>query len=164
MRLQMAFCLAVNVCRTSKDGSWQSIWCAGQSCLSRSFNQTNQKDQINQIDEMNQLPAERLGKVGWRLTSVSSPLYDFVIQEGPMKHARVPVTVSLPSNLAESFEKLAKAESKNKSQLFREMLTTYKRRRREERFLDLQRYGVKKARKNGVLTEADVEKLVFQGR
>ena len=59
-----------------------------------------------------------------------------------MKHARVPVTVSLPSNLAESFEKLAKAESKNKSQLFREMLTTYERRRREERFLDLQRYSI----------------------
>jgi metal-responsive CopG/Arc/MetJ family transcriptional regulator len=81
-----------------------------------------------------------------------------------MKQARVPVTVSLPSNLAENFEKLAKAESKNKSQLFREILTTYERRRREERFLDLQRYGVKKARKKGILTEADVEKLIFQGR
>ena len=80
-----------------------------------------------------------------------------------MKRARVPVTVSLPWNLAENFEKLAKAESKNKSQLFREMFTTYERRRREERFLDLQSYGVKKARKKGVLTEADVEKLVFQG-
>jgi hypothetical protein len=63
-----------------------------------------------------------------------------------------------------SFEKLAKAESKNKSQLFREMLMAYKRRRCKERFLDLQRYGVKKARKKGILTEADVEKLVFQGR
>ncbi len=81
-----------------------------------------------------------------------------------MKRARVPVTVSLPPNLAESFEKLAKAEAKNKSQLFREMLTAYERRRREECFLDLQRYGVKKARKQGILTEADVEKLVFQGR
>jgi metal-responsive CopG/Arc/MetJ family transcriptional regulator len=81
-----------------------------------------------------------------------------------MKYTRVPVTVSVPSNLAESFEKLAKAESKNKSQLFREMFTAYERRRREERFLDLQRYGVKKARKKGLLTEADVEKLVFQGR
>ena len=81
-----------------------------------------------------------------------------------MKRTRVPITVSLPSNLAESFEKLAKAESKNKSQLFREMLTTYERRRREERFLELQRYGVKKARKKSILTEADVEKLVFQGR
>jgi len=81
-----------------------------------------------------------------------------------MKRARVPVTVSLPWNLAENFKKLAKAESKNKSQLFREMLTIYERRRREERFLDLQRYGVKKARKKGILTEADVEKLIFQGR
>ena len=81
-----------------------------------------------------------------------------------MKHARVPITVSLPSNLAENFEKLAKAESKNKSQLFREMLTTYERRRREERFLDLQRYGVKKARKKSILTDADIGKLVFQSR
>ena len=81
-----------------------------------------------------------------------------------MKRRRIPVTVSLPSNLAESFEKLARAESKNKSQLFREMLTSYERRRREEQFHELQRYGVKKARKQGVLTEADVEKLVFQGR
>ena len=81
-----------------------------------------------------------------------------------MKHARVPFTVSLPSNLAKNFEKLAKAESKNKSQLFRKILTTYKQRHREERFLDLQRYGVKKARKKSILTEADVEKLVFQGR
>jgi metal-responsive CopG/Arc/MetJ family transcriptional regulator len=81
-----------------------------------------------------------------------------------MKRSRVPVTVSLPSNLAENFERLAKAEAKNKSQLFREMLTIYERRRREEQFHELQRYGVKRARKKGVLTEADVEKLVFQGR
>ena len=81
-----------------------------------------------------------------------------------MKRACVPVTVLLPWDLAENFEKLAKAKSKNKSQLFREMLTIYERRRREERFLDLQRYGVKKAKKKGILTAADVEKLVFQGR
>jgi metal-responsive CopG/Arc/MetJ family transcriptional regulator len=81
-----------------------------------------------------------------------------------MKPARVSITVSLPSNLAENFEKLAKSELKNKSQLFREMLTTYERRRREERFLALQRYGVKKAKKKDILTEADVERLVFQGR
>ncbi|MGE3151120.1 MAG: ribbon-helix-helix protein, CopG family [Nitrospiraceae bacterium] len=74
------------------------------------------------------------------------------------------MTLSLPSNLAESFDKLAKAEAKNKSQLFRDMLTSYERRRREERVYELQRYGVKKARKQGVLTEADVEKLVFEGR
>ena len=34
----------------------QSIWCAGLSCLSRSLNQTNKRDQINR---MNQFPATR---------------------------------------------------------------------------------------------------------
>lgn len=81
-----------------------------------------------------------------------------------MKRTRVPITVSLPSNLAENFERLAKAEAKNKSQLFRDMLTTYAQRRREEQFHELQRYGTKQARKKGVLITADVEKLVFQGR
>jgi len=81
-----------------------------------------------------------------------------------MKRSRVPITVSLPSNLAENFERLARTEAKNKNQLFREMLTVYERQRREEQFHELQQYGVKKARKQGVLTEADVEKLVFQGR
>jgi len=81
-----------------------------------------------------------------------------------MKRTRVPVTVSLPSNLAASFTRLAKAEAKNKSQLFREMLTTYERSRREQAFYELQRYGIKKARKKEILTEADVDKLVFQGR
>lgn len=81
-----------------------------------------------------------------------------------MKRTRIPVTVSLPSNLAESFERLAKAEAKNKSQLFRDMFAAYERRRREEQFYELQRYGARQARKKEILTEADVEKLVFQGR
>jgi hypothetical protein len=41
-----------------------------------------------------------------------------------MKRTRVPVTVLVPSDLATRFEKLAKAEAKNKSQLFRDMFTT----------------------------------------
>ena len=81
-----------------------------------------------------------------------------------MKSGRVPVTVSVPSELAAKFEKLAKAESKNKSQLFREMVSVYEQHRREEEFFRLQRYGAKQARKKGVLTEADVEALVFQDR
>lgn len=81
-----------------------------------------------------------------------------------MKRTRVPVTVSVPSDLAVRFEKLAKTEAKNKSQLFRDMFTTYERRRREEEFLALQRYGTRQARKKDILTEADVEALVFQSR
>ena len=81
-----------------------------------------------------------------------------------MKSGRVPVTVSVSSELASKFEKLGKAESKNKSQLFREMVSVYERHRREEEFFVLQRYGARQARKQGVLTEADVEALVFQDR
>lgn len=81
-----------------------------------------------------------------------------------MKRGRVPVTLSVPSELAARFEKLAKAEAKNRSQLFREMVSVYERCRLEDEFLELQRYGVKQARKKGVLTEADVEALVFQDR
>ena len=81
-----------------------------------------------------------------------------------MRKTRVPVTVSVPSDLAAQFEKLAKAEAKNKSQLFRDMFATYRQRKGEEEFFALQRYGVRQARKKGVLTENDVEALVFQGR
>ena len=40
----------------------RSIWCAGLSCLARSSNQINQKnqtDEINQKDQTNQLPVTR---------------------------------------------------------------------------------------------------------
>ena len=80
-----------------------------------------------------------------------------------MKCEYVSITLSVPSDLATKFEKLAKAEAKNKSQLFREMVFVYEQRRRENKFLALQRYGAKQARKKGVLTEADVEALIRLG-
>ena len=81
-----------------------------------------------------------------------------------MKPKRVPLTVSLPPELAREFDKLAKDETKNKSQLFREMFRTYQQRRVEQEFFELQRYGARLARKKGILTEADVEALVFRDR
>ena len=81
-----------------------------------------------------------------------------------MKRKRVPLTVSLPAELASKFDKVAKDEAKNKSQLFREMFRTYQQRRVEQEFFELQRYGARQARKKGVLTEADVEALVFKHR
>lgn len=77
---------------------------------------------------------------------------------------RVPVTVSLPPDLARKFERWAKAEAKNKSQLFRDMFRAYEQRRLEQEFFELQRYGVRQARKKGILTEAHVEALVFRDR
>ena len=77
---------------------------------------------------------------------------------------RVALTVSLPPELAREFDKLAEAEAKNKSQLFRDMFRNYRQRRQEEEFFELQRYGSRQARKKGVLTEEDVDAIVFRDR
>lgn len=81
-----------------------------------------------------------------------------------MGHKRIPLTVSVPSDLAQRFDRIAKAEAKNKSQLFRDMFHVYQERRLQLEFFELQRYGARQARKKGILTEADVEALVYQGR
>ena len=77
---------------------------------------------------------------------------------------RIPLTVSLPPNLAREFDKLAEAEEKNKSQLFRDMFRIYQQRRQEGVFFGLQRYGARQARKKGVLTENDVDAIIFRNR
>ncbi len=81
-----------------------------------------------------------------------------------MSPKRKLLTVSLPPDMARKFDKMARGEGKNKSQLFREMFHTYEQQRLEREFHDLQRYGASEARKMGILTEADVEALVFQDR
>ena len=81
-----------------------------------------------------------------------------------MKTRRVAVTISLPPEMAKDYEKIAKQEAKNKSQLFREMFLLYREKTLEREFFDLQRYGAKMAREKGILTEKDVERIVFEGR
>jgi len=81
-----------------------------------------------------------------------------------MKKTRTAVTISMPEDMAEEYDKLAKRLAKNRSVLFREMFLAYKRQAQEKEFRELQRYGSGLARKKGLLTEADVERLVFEGR
>jgi Ribbon-helix-helix protein, copG family len=81
-----------------------------------------------------------------------------------MKRRRVAVTISIPPEIAEDYEKLAQKEAKNKSQLFRDMFSIYKTKALEQEFFDLQREGTKLARKKGVFTEKDVERIVFEDR
>lgn len=80
------------------------------------------------------------------------------------KRGRVAVTISMPSSVAEQYDRLARAAAKNRSELFREMFDAYRRARDEELFGDLQRYGSRRARQQGVRTERDVERLVFEDR
>jgi metal-responsive CopG/Arc/MetJ family transcriptional regulator len=81
-----------------------------------------------------------------------------------MKKTRTAVTISMPQDMAQEYDKLARKLAKNRSVLFREMFLTYKKQAMEKEFRELQRYGAGLARKRGLLTEADVEKLVFGGR
>jgi len=81
-----------------------------------------------------------------------------------MARRRTAITISLPPDIAEDYEMLAQREAKNKSQLFRDMFMHYKKETAEQEFYELQRYGAKLARGKGILTEKDVERIVFEGR
>ena len=71
---------------------------------------------------------------------------------------------SVSPALAREYERLAEREGTTKSDLFRRMVTTYKAEREEEEFVSLQRSMAHRARKTGVLTEEEVERIVFEDR
>jgi predicted DNA-binding protein len=77
---------------------------------------------------------------------------------------RAAVSISMPQDMAEDYDNLAKRMSKNRSILFREMFLAYKRQILEKEFREIQDYGTTLGKQRGLFTEADVEKLVFQGR
>lgn len=70
------------------------------------------------------------------------------------------LSLSLPPALLREAERVAKAEGRTKSELFREALRRYV---QERRWRELQRYGAEQARHLGV-TEADVERKVREYR
>jgi metal-responsive CopG/Arc/MetJ family transcriptional regulator len=74
------------------------------------------------------------------------------------------LAVSLPPDAAEEFERLAGAEGRNKSELFREMLRVYRGYRESGTFESLQRYGAAQARRLGIRDEQDVERLIAEAR
>lgn len=80
------------------------------------------------------------------------------------KQIRAAMTISMPQDMAEEYDKLAKRLAKNRSVLFREMFLTYKRQNLKSEFRELQAYGAVLAQKRELFTESDVEKLVFEGR
>ncbi|MGH8936310.1 MAG: ribbon-helix-helix protein, CopG family [Acidimicrobiia bacterium] len=74
------------------------------------------------------------------------------------------LAVSVPPDDAADFERLAEAEGRNKSELFREMLRVYRVYRETQTFESLQRYGAAQARRRGIRTERDVERLIQEAR
>ena len=71
---------------------------------------------------------------------------------------------SVSPQLAKEYERIAEREGTTKSELFRRMVTSYKAERDEEEFFKLQRKMTDRNRKTGVLTEKDVERIVFEDR
>ncbi len=77
---------------------------------------------------------------------------------------RKAIKISMPHDIAEEYEKLTKKLAKNRSVLFREMFLAYKRHNLKDEFRELQAYGSALSRQKKILTESDVEKIVFEGR
>jgi metal-responsive CopG/Arc/MetJ family transcriptional regulator len=74
------------------------------------------------------------------------------------------LTVSLPPQIYEEIERLAKLERKTKSELFRDMVKLYEDHLDEERWKRLRRLGRGAARKYRLSSESDIEKLVHEAR
>lgn len=74
------------------------------------------------------------------------------------------LTVSLPPQIYEEIEKLARLERKTKSELFRDMVRIYEDHLDDERWERLKRLGRATAGKFRIATEEDIEKLVHEAR
>jgi metal-responsive CopG/Arc/MetJ family transcriptional regulator len=74
------------------------------------------------------------------------------------------VSVSVPPEAAEDFERIAAREGRNRSELFREMLRVYRSYLETRTFESLQRYGAAQAARRGIRTEKDVERLIRDAR
>lgn len=74
------------------------------------------------------------------------------------------LTVSVPPEAAEDFDRIAAREGRNRSELFREMLAVYRTYLESRTFESLQRYGAARASQRGVRTEKDVERLIREAR
>lgn len=71
---------------------------------------------------------------------------------------------SVSPEMAEEYEKLAEQEKTTKSELFRRMIACYKADREEEEFFKLQGKMARRSGKDGMLSEKEVERIVFEDR
>ena len=74
------------------------------------------------------------------------------------------LTVSLPPQIYEEIERLARLERKTKSELFRDMVKVYEDHLDEERWQRLRRLGRATARKYRLFSDQDIEKLIHEAR
>jgi metal-responsive CopG/Arc/MetJ family transcriptional regulator len=85
-------------------------------------------------------------------------------QELIMARTTKTLTVSLPPQIYEEIERLARLERKTKSELFRDMVSVYEDHLDEERWVKLRRLGNATARKYRLSSERDIEELIHEAR
>jgi metal-responsive CopG/Arc/MetJ family transcriptional regulator len=85
-------------------------------------------------------------------------------QELIMARTTKTLTVSLPPQIYEEIERLARLERKTKSELFRDMVSVYEDHLDEERWKKLRRLGRATARKYRLSSERDIEELIHEAR
>ena len=80
--------------------------------------------------------------------------------------ARTAVTIgfSVPPEIAERVERIAREEGRSKSAVFRDMVRTYEVQRELRILEDLSAYGRKKAEELGITSEEDVDRLIHEAR
>ena len=71
---------------------------------------------------------------------------------------------SVSPAIAKEYERMAEREGTTKSELFRRMMNIYKAEREEQEFFVLQRKMSRRANKGRVLTEEEVERIIFEDR
>jgi len=71
------------------------------------------------------------------------------------------VGFSVSPEIAEEYERLTARQKTSKSELFRRMVETYRVKLAEEEFFRLQKKMSATARKRGIFTEKDVDRIVF---
>lgn len=69
-------------------------------------------------------------------------------------------TISLPVELAEEVEKIAKEENKTISAIIQEAIRLIKKEKLKQEFYEIQNYWSKKAVEKGILTEEDLERYI----
>ena len=71
-------------------------------------------------------------------------------------------TISLPPDLAEELEEMARAEGKSVSAVVQDALRLARAEHLKQQFRDVQGYWSRKARDRGILTQRDLERYLDQ--
>lgn len=69
-------------------------------------------------------------------------------------------TISLPSDLVEDVERIAKEENKTVSAVIQEAIRLIKKERLKREFYEIQNFWTEKAKEKGILTEEDLERYL----